>query len=61
MMTDGWKKSSYSNGQGGNCVEARSDTGASQVLMRDTQNRELGHLEMPASEWATLLRTAARV
>lgn len=60
MMNDGWKKSSYSNGQGGNCVEARRVLESSQVLMRDTQNRELGHLKMSTSEWATLLRTAAR-
>jgi len=49
MMTDQWHKSSYSDGGGGNCVEARaSEQGAA---VRDTQNRNLGHLEAPAPEW----------
>ncbi|MBR8741446.1 DUF397 domain-containing protein [Nocardiopsis sp. MG754419] len=53
MMTEGWKKSSYSNGEGGNCVEARAtDQGAA---VRDTQNRDLGHLDAPAPEWAALV------
>ncbi|GAB3733999.1 DUF397 domain-containing protein [Nocardiopsis nanhaiensis] len=61
MISDSWQKSSYSNGRGGDCVEARGDMGASRVLVRDTQHRELGHLEVPTTEWATLLATAARV
>ncbi|MDE3722143.1 DUF397 domain-containing protein [Nocardiopsis sp. N85] len=57
MMTEDWKKSSYSNGTGGNCVEvAGTDTGAA---VRDTRNRELGHLEFTAGEWTTLLSTLA--
>jgi hypothetical protein len=28
------------------------------VGIRDTQNRHLGHLEIPAAEWAALLRSA---
>ena len=53
MMTEGWKKSSYSNGSGGQCLEARQDQAA--VLVRDTQNRPLGHLEASAPEWTALL------
>ncbi|WP_083927577.1 DUF397 domain-containing protein [Nocardiopsis prasina] len=49
MMIDGWKKSSYSNGQGGNCVEARATEQGAAV--RDTQNRHLGHLDASAREW----------
>lgn len=41
-----WRKASYSN-NGGNCVEA----GASEVLVRDTTNREGGTLNFPASAW----------
>ncbi|MFE1166956.1 DUF397 domain-containing protein [Nocardiopsis sp. NPDC058789] len=49
MMTEEWAKSSYSNGSGGHCVEARaSEQGAA---VRDTQNCNLGHLEAPAPEW----------
>ncbi|MEU0490354.1 DUF397 domain-containing protein [Nocardiopsis sp. NPDC006139] len=51
MNTD-WHKSTYSN-TGGNCVEVRElATGA---LVRDTQNRDAGHLEFPADQWAGLL------
>ncbi|NKY98842.1 DUF397 domain-containing protein [Nocardiopsis alborubida] len=53
MMTEAWSKSSYSNGTGGNCLEARRDQAA--VLVRDTQNRELGHLATPTVEWTALV------
>ncbi|MET9797439.1 DUF397 domain-containing protein [Nocardiopsis alba] len=49
-----WRKSSYSGGNGGNCVEACStDKGAA---MRDTQNRSLGYLEASQSEWSGFLQ-----
>lgn len=37
MITDGWKKSSYSNGEGGNCVEAcaAGDIAGLRVQMRE--------------------------
>ncbi|GAA0979087.1 MULTISPECIES: DUF397 domain-containing protein [Nocardiopsidaceae] len=46
-----WHKSSYS-ANGANCVEVAEGpvTG-----VRDTQNRELGHLAVPAPEWAALV------
>jgi hypothetical protein len=49
-----WHKSSYSDGGGGNCVEVSEGR---KVLVRDTQNRELGHLGFPATEWAELMST----
>ncbi|MET9712297.1 DUF397 domain-containing protein [Nocardiopsis alba] len=49
MMTDQWNKSTYSNGEGGNCVEARA-TGQG-AAVRDTQHRHLGHLNASALEW----------
>lgn len=53
MMTDEWNKSTYSNGSGGHCVEARAtDQGAA---VRDTQNRQLGHLDAPSEEWKAFL------
>lgn len=58
MMTEDWSKSSYSNGSGGDCVEARRDQAA--VLVRDTQNRSLGHLATPTAEWTALV-SAVRV
>ncbi|WP_026118974.1 DUF397 domain-containing protein [Nocardiopsis ganjiahuensis] len=59
MMTEGWKKSSYSNGEGGNCLEARGALAGSHVLVRDTQNRELGHLEAESAEWSAFLKAVA--
>ncbi|QBI55478.1 DUF397 domain-containing protein [Streptomonospora litoralis] len=48
-----WHKSSYSNGNNASCVEvAEGQT----VLVRDTQNRTLGHLEYSADAWAAFLR-----
>jgi len=49
-MSD-WHKSSYST-SGSNCVEVSEGT---ETLMRDTQNRDLGHLVAPAPEWTALL------
>ena len=51
-----FRKSSYSQGRTENCVEvAELHDGGSAV--RDTQNRELGHLEFAAAEWSALLET----
>ncbi|MFD3687738.1 DUF397 domain-containing protein [Nocardiopsis sp. NPDC058631] len=49
-MSD-WHKSSYST-SGSNCVEVSE---GAETLMRDTQNRELGHLAAPAPEWTALV------
>ncbi|WP_285732759.1 DUF397 domain-containing protein [Nocardiopsis sp. ATB16-24] len=51
-----WHKSSYS-GSSGSCVEVSEGT---QVLVRDTQNRNLGHLAFPAEAW-TFLMTVVRL
>jgi hypothetical protein len=51
-------KSSYSGGSSGNCLEAR--TAADHVLLRDTQHRHLGHLEVPSAEWGALLGAVRR-
>jgi hypothetical protein len=45
-----WRTSSYSNANGGNCVETASDHGA--ILVRDTQNRDGGTLAFKAEAWA---------
>ncbi|MEV2276836.1 DUF397 domain-containing protein [Nocardiopsis sp. NPDC049922] len=47
-----WHKSTYSDGTGGNCVEVSEGV---HTAVRDSQYRELGHLEVPAAEWAALL------
>lgn len=48
-----WHKSSYSTGSE-NCVEVAEGMS---VLLRDTQNRDLGHLEFATPEWTALLNT----
>ena len=45
---DGWRKSSYSDGNGGQCVEVAGD---GVILVRDTTNRTGGTLSFPASVW----------
>jgi len=46
-----WHKSSYS-GSSGSCVEVSE---GAQVLVRDTQNRNLGHLSFTPEAWEMLL------
>ncbi len=50
-----WRKSSYSGGGGGNCVEVAE--GWTETRVRDTQNREHGHLAFTTPEWTNLLNT----
>jgi hypothetical protein len=48
-MTDlTWRKSTHSDGQGGNCVEVAS---AAAVLVRDTTDRAGFTLTIPAAAW----------
>ncbi|WP_231972433.1 DUF397 domain-containing protein [Nocardiopsis alborubida] len=49
-----WHKSSHSGSSGGECVEVAE---GQSVLVRDTQNRELGHLAFTTPEWTSLLNT----
>jgi hypothetical protein len=44
-----WRKSTYSDGSGGNCVETASTDGT--VLIRDTANRDGGTLAFTADAW----------
>ena len=49
-IVTGWRKASYSSGNGGDCVEIGQDTGA--VAVRDTKNRDGVTLSVSASAWA---------
>ncbi|WP_116245737.1 DUF397 domain-containing protein [Nocardiopsis sp. FIRDI 009] len=51
-----WHKSSYSMREQ-SCVEVAE---GAVTVMRDTQNRELGHLAFSASEWTSLVDTLKR-
>ena len=47
-----WRKSSYSGGNGGECVEVASADG---VMVRDTADREGVNLGFGASAWSEFL------
>lgn len=47
-----FRKSSYSQPTG-NCVEVADLPGG--AAMRDTRNRQNGHLDFPTAEWAALV------
>ncbi|WP_033304163.1 DUF397 domain-containing protein [Nocardiopsis alkaliphila] len=51
-----WHKSSYSTANG-SCVEVAE---GQSVLVRDTQNRPLGHIEYSAGAWAAFLSEVKR-
>jgi hypothetical protein len=46
-----WHKASYSGGSG-SCVEVAEGPTTG---IRDTQNRDLGHLDVSATEWTALI------
>ena len=50
---DGWRKSTYSDANGGQCVETASDHGS--VLVRDTTDRDGGTLAFSAETWQTFV------
>lgn len=52
---DGWRKSTYSDANGGQCVEAASGHGS--VLVRDTTDRDGGTLTLSAEAWQTFTHT----
>ena len=49
-----WRKSTYSTGSGGACVEVASDL---LVMVRDTANRDGGTLTFGATAWEKFLST----
>jgi hypothetical protein len=44
-----WRKSTYSNANGGDCVETSSGDGM--ILVRDTTNRDCATLAFSAQAW----------
>jgi hypothetical protein len=51
-MESTWRKSTYSDANGGQCVEVGAD---GMVLVRDTTDRQGFTLVVPASAWASLV------
>jgi hypothetical protein len=54
----GWRKSTYSDGNGGQFVETASGEGA--VLVRDTGNRDGGTLAFTADAWRAFVADVNR-
>jgi hypothetical protein len=54
-----WRKSSYSNGNGGNCVEVARDLPGT-VAVRDSKNPHAAALAFPSSAWRGFLADLKR-
>lgn len=52
---DNWRKSSHSDGNGGQCIETASAPGV--VAVRDTTDRAGFTLSVPAGTWTAFLAT----
>jgi hypothetical protein len=61
-MTDSarsaWRKSSYSNGSGGNCIEVAE--GAGHIQVRDSKDPQGPVLAFPAGAWSAFIREVRR-
>lgn len=53
-----WRKASYSAGGHQDCVEVAPRH--TQVGVRDTKNRENGHLLVPTRQWQTFIASVKR-
>ncbi|WP_413806295.1 DUF397 domain-containing protein [Streptomyces sp. OE57] len=54
LSTAAWRKSSYSNNDGGNCVEI-ADNLPGLVPVRDSKNPDGPALMFPAGSWAAFI------
>jgi hypothetical protein len=55
-MTDSpWRKSTYSNAQGGECLEIRDDVPGA-VPVRDSKNPAGPALNIPAGSWSAFVK-----
>jgi len=52
---DNWRTSSYSSGDGGQCVEVAS---GETILVRDTTDRHGSMLAVPADAWRMFVASA---
>lgn len=58
MTEQGWRKSSYSGGQGGNCVEVATRAEAGSVMVRDSKDQAGPVLSFPREAWQVFCDTA---
>lgn len=52
-MTHTWRKSTYSNANGGDCLEVATPAAAA-VPIRDSKDVDRGQLTVPAASWTSL-------
>jgi Domain of unknown function (DUF397) len=50
-LDESWRKSSYSGGNGGNCIEVGGPADGGRVLVRDTQDRRGPVLAVSGPTW----------
>jgi Domain of unknown function (DUF397) len=50
-----WRKSSYSGGNGAECVEVAAGADGEHVLVRDTRDRAGGTLRFTPAQWHAFL------
>ncbi len=56
MNGENWRKSSYSSGQGGNCVEIASVPG--HIAVRDTKDNGTGLvLRVSSADWSRFMKS----
>lgn len=55
---DRWRKSSFSDANGGSCVETATGNGV--ILVRDTTNRDGGTLAFTADAWRAFMADVKR-
>ncbi|WP_078850124.1 DUF397 domain-containing protein [Streptomyces sp. NRRL F-5126] len=62
VRCEAWVKSSYSNGNGGNCLEWAPALAAASgaVPVRDSKSLSAGVLVFPAGSWDVFVTAAAR-
>lgn len=54
-LIDPWRKSSWSGGSNGGCVEVARTSDS--VLIRDTTNRAAGHIDVTPEAWQAFIGT----
>lgn len=54
-----WHKSSYSDGEGAECVETAADAAA--VHVRDSKDPGRPHLTFPRGQWTAFLTATSRL
>jgi len=55
LASAAWRKSSYSNGDGGNCIETALGFITGAVPVRDSKDPEGPALVFPAADWTAFL------